>query len=169
VADELYTLEVCARKAGVSVSTIKREIEAGRLKAVQESGTLVILARAWDDYLLSCRVQRMPAPERKRVIEYSMLPPNEQQEARLTAAAIRSNRCRFPYSGPAVYFLWKGDELVYIGQAVNLFARVAYHLRDKEFDSFSHVACKLEELDELERRAILMWQPSLNKRFVYLK
>jgi hypothetical protein len=166
---ELLTIEQCAAKAQVSPRTLKREILAGKLKAVEEYGRWVIRPEDWENYLTSCRVKIMPAPERKRVIEYAVLPDNPAQEALLTAESIRSNRAPFPQSGPAVYFLWKGDELQYIGQAVNLYARVAYHLRDKEFDGFSYISCKLEELDELERRAILMWQPRLNKRFVYLQ
>jgi hypothetical protein len=160
---DLLTIEQCALKAGVSVSTIKREIHDGRLKSTDGG----VLAEDWDSYLLDRRVQRMTPAEKRRVVEYVCLPSNAEQEAKLTAESIRANRAPFPFSGPAVYFLWKGEELIYIGQAVNLFARVAVHLRDKEFDSFSYVSCKLEELSELERRAILLWQPTLNKMFVY--
>ena len=163
--DELFTIEEVAAKAKVSVKTIRREIKDGKLLSVGGK----VPAEAWENYLALRRFQRMPPEEKNRVIQYASLPPNAEQEAKLTAEAIRANRAPFPYSGPAVYFLWKGDELLYIGQAVNLFTRVATHLKDKDFDGFSYISCRREELNELERRAILMWQPLLNKRFVYLK
>jgi hypothetical protein len=167
--DELYTVAQIAALAKCSVRTIKREIKAGKLAAVMRERKLVVSSKAWSDYLLDRRIESLTPPERRRVENYAWLPKNPEQEAKLTAEAIRANRAPFPFSGPAVYFLWRGDELVYIGQAVNLFARVATHLRDKEFDGFSYVPCALQELNELERRAILMWQPTLNKRFVYVR
>lgn len=55
MADELYTLEVCARKADVSVSTLKREIVAGRLIATRIRGTVRIAPSDWEEYTRTCR------------------------------------------------------------------------------------------------------------------
>jgi predicted house-cleaning noncanonical NTP pyrophosphatase (MazG superfamily) len=60
-----------------------------------------------------------------------------------------------------VYFLIKDDEIVYIGQSINIASRVASH-KDKDFDSMSFVACQKEELDILESLYILAYQPALN-------
>lgn len=60
-----------------------------------------------------------------------------------------------------VYFLIKENEVVYIGQSINIASRVTQH-RDKEFDSVSYVACHRDELDILESLYILAYQPELN-------
>jgi len=55
VSDELLSLEQCARKADVSVSTLKREIVAGRLVATRIRGRVKIHPRDWGEYLQQCR------------------------------------------------------------------------------------------------------------------
>ena len=55
MSDELYTLEVCARKAGVSVSTIKREIVCGKLVPTRVRGRVKIHPADWEGYLQQCR------------------------------------------------------------------------------------------------------------------
>lgn len=60
-----------------------------------------------------------------------------------------------------VYFLVKGNEIVYIGQSINIASRITQH-RDKDFDSVSYVACHKDELDILESLYILAYQPALN-------
>jgi len=92
--------------------------------------------------------------------KYGLLPDHDLL---LTANAIAANKARFPYSGPAVYFLFQGDDLVYIGKAVNLLRRVAGHFGQKNFDHFSYIVCKREELETLERSAIVKFQPKLNR------
>ena len=60
-----------------------------------------------------------------------------------------------------VYFLIKSNEIVYIGQSINIASRITQH-RDKDFDSVSYVACHKDELDILESLYILAYQPALN-------
>ncbi|OLF36556.1 hypothetical protein BTW00_05585 [Psychrobacter sp. C 20.9] len=60
-----------------------------------------------------------------------------------------------------VYFLVKNNEIVYIGQSINIASRITQH-RDKDFDSVSYVACHKDELDILESLYILAYQPALN-------
>lgn len=60
-----------------------------------------------------------------------------------------------------VYFLIKDNEIVYIGQSINIASRITQH-RDKEFDSVSYVACHRSELDVLESLYILAYKPPLN-------
>lgn len=55
MADELYTLEVCAKKGDVSVSTLKREIVAGRLVPTRIRGRVKIHPSDWGEYLRKCR------------------------------------------------------------------------------------------------------------------
>lgn len=62
-----------------------------------------------------------------------------------------------------VYFLIKGDEIVYIGQSVNIFARMSGH-GNKDYDGITFVPCDKSELDILESLYILAYQPKLNGR-----
>jgi hypothetical protein len=60
-----------------------------------------------------------------------------------------------------VYFLVGGDKVVYVGQSVNVYARIAYHT-DKVFDSFAFIPCGKEMLDSLESLYIHVLRPPLN-------
>ncbi len=55
MSDELYTLEQCAEKVDMSVSTIKREIAAGRLTPTRIRAGVRIHPRDWEEYLQKCR------------------------------------------------------------------------------------------------------------------
>jgi hypothetical protein len=60
-----------------------------------------------------------------------------------------------------VYFLVKGDKVVYVGQSVNVYSRIAQH-QDKDFDRFAFVACDKGLLDNLESLYIHVLKPELN-------
>ena len=60
-----------------------------------------------------------------------------------------------------VYFLIDGDKVVYVGQSVNVYARISQH-HDKLFDSFAFIPCKKNLLDSLESLYIHVLRPSLN-------
>ena len=72
----------------------------------------------------------------------------------------------FTYSG--IYFLKFKDEIVYIGQSINISARIGYHLRNKawKIDSAYCLACDIEELDTLERYYILLYKPRYNQVYI---
>jgi hypothetical protein len=61
-----------------------------------------------------------------------------------------------------VYFLFSGDNLVYVGQAVRILARVGQHY-DKNFDRFSFVNCAREHLNDVEGFFIKLLNPKLNR------
>ena len=76
---------------------------------------------------------------------------------------IRELRQRFkPLCG--IYFLFDGDEIVYIGQSVNILARVGVHFFDKnkQFNSFAYIEYPLGTLAELEAEYILIFVPKYN-------
>lgn len=60
-----------------------------------------------------------------------------------------------------VYFLIKDSQIVYIGQSINIAARITSH-KDKDFDSVSYVTCRRSELDILESLYIIAYNPILN-------
>jgi hypothetical protein len=64
-----------------------------------------------------------------------------------------------------IYFLYCGDELVYIGQSIELNARLYDHRKTKQFDRHvAHVATRAE-VDEIERGLIAFYKPRLNVTF----
>jgi hypothetical protein len=64
---------------------------------------------------------------------------------------------------PCVYFLVKGDEVVYIGQSVDVCGRITAHrASDKEFDRVFYVPFRSELLCMLEGALIRALKPKLN-------
>lgn len=62
-----------------------------------------------------------------------------------------------------IYFLIKGAEVLYVGQSVDVLARISRHRRDgTDFDSFNVMACEVETLDEMERAYIFALMPKYN-------
>jgi hypothetical protein len=60
-----------------------------------------------------------------------------------------------------VYFLIDSGKVVYVGQSVNIYARIASH-HDKVFDSFAFIPCNKKTLDSLESLYIHTLRPALN-------
>lgn len=61
-----------------------------------------------------------------------------------------------------VYFLIHRGVVVYVGQSVNVHARILQHRAQKEFDRFGFVACDESALDLLESIYIHVLRPPLN-------
>jgi hypothetical protein len=61
-----------------------------------------------------------------------------------------------------VYFLKKGGSIVYIGQSVNVYSRVAQHRGVKDFDSVDFLPCARESLDDIEGFFIRLICPGQN-------
>ena len=57
-------------------------------------------------------------------------------------------------SGPIVYFLMDGGEVVYVGQCAFGFTRIITHCIEgkKVFDRYAFIRCGLLDLDDLEAR-----------------
>lgn len=70
-----------------------------------------------------------------------------------------------PATGTGVYFLISAGMVVYVGQAVNVLARIFAHTREKKFDSWSWLPCQLADLDAMERAHINAMLPELNRDF----
>ena len=66
------------------------------------------------------------------------------------------------YGGSSgVYFLIKGSKVIYVGQSVNVFARISSHVQYKDFDSYAYVSCSRDKLDILESLYIHTLSPPL--------
>ncbi len=57
--------------------------------------------------------------------------------------------------------LVKGDRVVYVGQSINVFARISGH-HIKDFESFAFIPCNQTILDRLESLYIHILRPPLN-------
>ena len=62
-----------------------------------------------------------------------------------------------------VYFLLDGNDVVYIGQSVNVYVRISSHV-GKKFDRYAFIPCSVEDLDRLESLYIHLLRPKLNGR-----
>lgn len=60
-----------------------------------------------------------------------------------------------------VYFLIDGAEVVYVGQAVNVYARISQHT-NKRFTHYAFVPCAADALDRMESLYIHCLRPKLN-------
>ena len=63
-----------------------------------------------------------------------------------------------------IYFLYDGDDVVYIGQATCLRTRLKSHVKDKTFDRVSFEYCKLSDVLEKESSYINQYRPKYNKK-----
>lgn len=62
-----------------------------------------------------------------------------------------------------VYFLWRGQTIVYVGQSRTGFNRIAQHVASqKRFDGVSFVRCPAADLDRVEREYIDALLPEYN-------
>ena len=71
-------------------------------------------------------------------------------------------------AGSGIYLLWNSGALVYVGQAVCVFARAAMHCKDKDFDRSTFMLFPKSDLDFVESYFIWFLRPSLNKQIPLL-
>lgn len=76
-----------------------------------------------------------------------------------------------PFYPAGIYFLVKGDEVVYAGQSVGPVARVISHRNEgaKNFDYAVFLPVPKERLDEVEGAFIRVLKPALNSGYPYPK
>ena len=148
----LLTLREAAGKLRVSVRTIEREILDRKLSVTFHGARRYINEAEIDAYIAaggSCRPSH----------------PQADYSDRMTGLTSRIAI----YNGPAVYFLYERKELVYIGQAARLLNRLLDHIDRKPFDSFSYIACGIDEISPIENWAIRKFKPKLNRALVLRK
>ncbi len=67
-----------------------------------------------------------------------------------------------------VYFLKKGNKIVYVGQSADIGSRIKAHKQDgtKKFNNYTYIECKKELLMQTEEAFILQYSPIYNiKKF----
>lgn len=63
---------------------------------------------------------------------------------------------------PSVYILFRGDEVVYVGQSQNPYARMAQHLKDKRFTHIRVMSCRKLRARHWEEKLIKAYRPEYN-------
>lgn len=62
-----------------------------------------------------------------------------------------------------VYFLIKNNEVVYVGQSIDVYGRLSTHKKNgKDFDSFAFIQCEKGMLNDLESLYISAFVPFMN-------
>lgn len=85
----------------------------------------------------------------------------------LALKGIRKLRIDFMNTNSGIYFLCMNNEIVYIGQSVNVTSRVAQHLGEKQkyFNNSFFINCPIDKLDEMEFALIARYKPKYNRRY----
>lgn len=64
---------------------------------------------------------------------------------------------------PVIYYLLKGSKIVYIGISENqIYSRISYHIKTKDFDRIKYEWCSRDELTKKESLLIRRHQPVYN-------
>lgn len=82
----------------------------------------------------------------------------------LNLGTIKSTR-QPVYRITGVYFLFKGEELVYIGQSINIMGRINNH-NIVNWDTFSYIEVPKYDLDAVEKEYILKYKPRENGTYL---
>lgn len=75
---------------------------------------------------------------------------------------VEMSRRYTPISG--VYFLIEGNEIVYVGQSIDVYNRVTSHALkgEKVFDRYAYIEVNPDDLNEVEADYIVVMGPKLN-------
>lgn len=81
--------------------------------------------------------------------------------AAIDAHALPKHRPSDALTG--VYFLFDGDDIVYVGKSKDILNRIPTHKATKKYDSHSFILCEEELLNVYERVLINKYKPIYNK------
>jgi hypothetical protein len=66
------------------------------------------------------------------------------------------------FKGPCLYFLIFNNDIIYIGQTIDLTIRLQSHKRTKTYDTVRFIPCDKDRLNHYENRLIKYFKPKLN-------
>jgi len=75
----------------------------------------------------------------------------------------RLNTLPHPYEASGIYFLYVDDEIVYIGQSINMYARIMQHAKCIDYEYVKFFVCGQSEMNDTEARFIMRFKPKHNK------
>ncbi|MDF1551944.1 MAG: hypothetical protein P1P84_02725 [Deferrisomatales bacterium] len=155
----------CARADGMPLSP-SRSSGAGWARYVSEDADTAEsrLAAAKEELQnVQERINELFALERVAVsapVEMQMLAPFVHAEKTIINASSPKESI---VGQSGVYFLIENDTIVYVGQSVNVAARIGQHAREKKFDRVSMLPCPHSRLDIVEGFYINFFNPKLNR------
>jgi predicted DNA-binding transcriptional regulator AlpA len=90
---------------------------------------------------------------------------SSEESIRSTLAALAQPIDGQPVVG--IYFLLAGDDVVYVGQSIDVYARITAHVshRTKVFDRWAYLKADQNDLNTLERHYICLLRPQFNLAF----
>ena|SRR3990167_5482971 len=136
---------------GIATRRARREVEeAARRDALKYAGGLREKIDALESKLAS--LERM---ETLNAVSAAVTGKSLLREEEIAKSAL-------PWSkASGVYFLLDCNEVVYVGQSVNVYNRIGRH-EDKQFNRYAFVPCAIDSLDMLESLYIHCLRPRLN-------
>lgn len=137
------TQKQAAEMLGLSVPTVRKMVANGALK-LNKCGLIPI--HQIDLYLDSIKVDCIRQEIENNLLDYDEI---------IKEADGNKILC-------GIYFLINQNDVVYIGQSVNIHSRIAQHKNNKKFDKFSYIECGKPELSHLEVKYIKKFKPKYN-------
>ena len=91
-------------------------------------------------------------------------PGLEENGAEYTEEEIVQHASMYRHDYPGIYILLSLDEIVYVGQSVNVGRRLEEHWNElkKDFNRYFVIRCERENLNKLEAYYILRFRPKYN-------
>jgi hypothetical protein len=137
-------------KAHATRKANKAKIDAAREEAlIYANGLKATIAN------LEFRLTALHHEEQMNVISCQLTDKALLSQEQIVKASIPWER------STGVYFLVWNDEVVYVGQSVNVYSRITHHSA-KEFDRYAYIPCHEDALDRLESLYIHCFRPRLN-------
>lgn len=158
----LLTISEAALRLRVSTKTVRREIADGRIPIVAVGSARMVYEHELEKYIAAASVQTQQRQYQRKLTKA------EQRKATGTLIPLSQiiEKARPYASSVGIYFLIDGEEVVYVGQSVNVFARISQHKSEgKKFERWCFLPCSAEQLHDTERRYIEAIAPALNQAF----
>lgn len=173
--DRLLSWADVIRMTGIAGGDVQAMIDAGTFPAPVATGLRKKLwsylrVTAWNEDRVPAAAGT-PAPPRPRrgqfVNEALLLSQAEPFDGQIRSATYLYRHvvkvADLAHGTSGIYFLWRGDTVVYVGQTKAGFSRIATHMASmRSFDGVSFIRCDIADLDRAERAYLDALLPEYN-------
>jgi hypothetical protein len=144
----------------------ERRAIAAKSHATRRARREAEAAARWEARIYASGLREEIAALERRLAELKRMETMQVASAALTGnSLLRADEiaaAAHPWEkASGVYFLLDGNEVVYVGQAVNVYSRIGQHI-DKRFYRYAFVPCPVDALDILESLYIHLLRPRFN-------
>ncbi len=169
---KLRIKDVCEKYSFITEQELKELVDAGYAPCIKDkngeprfstdwgAGHLNIKAYLYTNFFTYQGGHNVPG--KFRIFNYEECVPQNIPKKLLSI----TNLYQYNFDGypPAVYFLCKEGEVVYVGQTVSMAGRMESHIRDnKQFDSVFFIPVPRSILSNVEKAFIKLLKPILNR------